>query len=488
MKKVELVINRENFYNKVSILPEFDTFDISFSVTLYDKNLLDVLKDKDLFLKWKKINLNEIKYITDDIKGYEDVWAYLLNNFDNLIDNIEYIRINDYDPIKYLEKYPVLKTKKIILNDILDINDFDLINNLIKKYENYNAYIYLIGNHDPVSLKDCKKTMDYIKEKANMIKSLNLSVFETIIFTYDLVRDRIYKYENESDRPTESRDLSKVLFGDSIVCAGYSKMFSAILNYIGIKTDCISLQLKNNENAGHERNGIRIIDPKYNIDGYYYFDTTWDSKKDDNKFLYRYLCLAKTRDEMETLEQNRYIYSLTPAYGKNMIDEFINYVNNRDYEKVINYVKTFNHMFSDSGSDSHVDIRDIFKRTIDLEYTKKCILETLKKYNKKINAETYLKAINNVRKIENYIDSEKYPYDIKTLYLIYLNSKWEFEKEHYDPEELLKSVFGLEVNHDREYDFKNYMYTLTQGYKDMEEDLPKTLKKVLNKKRGNLNV
>lgn len=485
MKKVELIINEENLYNEASISPGFSAFDISFSVTLYDKDLLDVLKDKDLFLKWRKINIDAIKIMNEETDDYEIIWNYLLDNFDNLLEKIEYVTINSDNPIEYLEKYPVLKTKKIVLHEYLDINNFNEIDNLIQKYKDYNTYIHLAGNMEPVSLKDCKKTMNYIKKIGDMIKSLNLSVFETIIFTYDLVRDRVYKYEDESDRPTESRDLSKVLFGDAIVCTGYSRMFSAILNYIGINTNNVLLSLKDNERNGHERNAIKINDPKYDIDGYYYFDTTWDSKRKDNKFLYRYLYLAKTRDEMEELEQNKFIYDQTPLYKENMIDEFIEYAKTSRYEKVINYVKTFNHILKDSGSDIRIDMKDIILKTIDLEYIKKCILEALEKYNKKISAEVYLKAINNVRKIENYIDPKKYPYDIETLYLIYLNSGWKFEEEHYDSEELLRSIFGLEVNHDRKYDFKNYMYNLTHNYRDIEElNLTKTLKKVLDKKRG----
>ena len=71
---------------------------------------------------------------------------------------------------------------------------------------------------------------------------------------------------------------------------------------IGIKSDLIILE-DETHTSGHARNGIFIEDPKYNINGYYYFDATWDSKRkdNDNSYLLSYKYFAKTKEQMDAL-------------------------------------------------------------------------------------------------------------------------------------------------------------------------------------------
>ena len=53
------------------------------------------------------------------------------------------------------------------------------------------------------------------------------------MFLYDYLKTRIYK---EDKNYSNSASLSRVTLGESIVCLGYSNLFSAIANLIGIST------------------------------------------------------------------------------------------------------------------------------------------------------------------------------------------------------------------------------------------------------------
>lgn len=147
-----------------------------------------------------------------------------------------------------------------------------------KDYKDF--YVNLQGNSGYVKLDECKKIMNEIKKYVDHIKKLNLSPLESILYAYDMVRDRVYKKENTDDYSL-SRDLKNVLFGNEIVCVGYSRILSCIFDNLGIDNNLIYLSSKDNS-SGHLRNAVYVDDQKYGVSGYYYLDATWDSKRQEN--------------------------------------------------------------------------------------------------------------------------------------------------------------------------------------------------------------
>ena len=88
-------------------------------------------------------------------------------------------------------------------------------------FENYeNIYIRLQENTKSISVKELKLTFDKVNSIVDEVKSYNFSPLEQIIYIYDLIRDRKYKKEKSDEGYDKSRDLSKVLFGEEIVCLG----------------------------------------------------------------------------------------------------------------------------------------------------------------------------------------------------------------------------------------------------------------------------
>lgn len=488
MKKImfEIMKNSDEFENQISTGFN-DMYDICIRACLNDRNLLDILKDRDLFEKAKEEEISDKEIFGIDSSYNEYAYNYVLENFDNLLDCIDlFLFYNDVDVKEILKENPILKNKKIVLNKFLNISDFEKLQELKKDYDGINAYVRLDGNSDYVSLKSCEDTMNYIKNIGDKVKSLNLSPFETIIFVYDIVRDRYYKDEGKDEKYTKSRDLSEVAFGEAIVCHGYAELFKAILNYIGIETRLATLSVKN-EIIGHTRNEIYVVDPKYDINGVYYFDTTWDSKErgKEDQFLLKYKYLAKTREEMEEIENHIYEYDNSPKYSQDMLEKFKNALENRELENVLNYISTFRYLGRVAGSKLDLNPTDYFTSGgVKFENIKDELEEILKKYNKPISAETYIRAINEVRKIEYYINSEKYPYSLDVLYCIFMNSKWDFKNTHNSCEEkLLSLLFDIDKEYTKRQDYLNYMRNDFDKVRDIPGvHLTKILKKELERK------
>jgi hypothetical protein len=115
----------------------------------------------------------------------------------------------------------------------------------------------------------------------NIVKSINetningepLSPFEKFILAYRYVTDRIYKEVDDGEDLSKSRSLISVLNGDKIVCAGYANLLATILDRLGIPctTQCMIIFDENLKAYGnHATCLVRMVDPKYNIDGIYH--------------------------------------------------------------------------------------------------------------------------------------------------------------------------------------------------------------------------
>ncbi|MBS7020310.1 MAG: hypothetical protein KH135_00325 [Firmicutes bacterium] len=113
-----------------------------------------------------------------------------------------------------------------------------------------------------------KLAENYIQE----LEHSNYSPLEKIIYIYNIVKS--YHYHEDDDN--HCRMLSSVLEGKDIVCVGYAKILSLLLDKIHIQNMRYSTYSKN---WGHERNLIYLKDDKYKIDDFFICDACWDSNE-----------------------------------------------------------------------------------------------------------------------------------------------------------------------------------------------------------------
>ena len=250
---------------------------------------LTVLPDTPIEEALEKINVNKmlINELTDnDIPGSNlfkensKIIERIILESPDLVKDLTSISFVAEQSIKdYIERNPILKTKTMHLNGNYSI-DSEVGNELYNLFGEYkNVYLYFDGNKTERHIEEYKKTIDAIDEIVKTIRKHNLSPLEEIMYAYDLVREKVYTRELDTESDRISRDLSSVLFGDKIVCAGYVAIFNSVLKNLGISVMDYKLIKKENNKKGHVRSLIYVKDKKYHVNGVFMFDPTWDSKK-----------------------------------------------------------------------------------------------------------------------------------------------------------------------------------------------------------------
>ena len=495
--KGELILIDEIDYDTCEFEVGLSVHDFSLSIYVNDEKTLEKqLNNKDAF----NYCINNYKEMRSKSKRYnqyqEKEIDYIEKHFENILDSVEYIKLAfKYNNVKdFIRKNPLILSKKIVLSELLEISDYNKILKLMDEYKDIinNVYVCLKGNDNYISLSDCYNTMNEIKKQADYIKKLDLSPMETVMYLYDQVRNRVYRYESACESSFKSRDLSEVIFGNKIVCVGYANIYYALLSYLGINSGVVHLNDKNDR--GHTRNIIYVKDPKYGIDGVYYFDPTWDSKKkeNDNSYLYVYKFFAKTREYMDE-NYNKDLEDIhIKEFSNDMYKKIEKIIEAKDYEKLVPYVKSLNNMAKIMNQDILIEIIHVcsylpFYGQFDTKLFLERFKDIFDKFNKELSAEILIKLLNNVRKVEYYQNPEWYPYSIETIYKTFMKSGWKFKDIHLDSKtKLLRELFGdmknetiKPIDNFRNYGFENNLF------KDIERvRLAKVLQKTLKKKQN----
>lgn len=215
------------------------------------------------------IGYNQKYNYLKEIEKVKEVFIFCNEN--NFTDALNISKRFNAKVIISAQKISLISYKKLI-------EDFG-----VENINEFNVYIDYQKNNSPILISTVYKISCIINAVVEEINSYDLSPLEKIMFVYDRVKYRLY--EDNLDDINSSRDLDKVLNGDKIVCAGYSNLFTAVLTSLGINSiPVIDLNIK------HQRSLAYIKDAKYNIDGVYAFDPTWDKRKnkDDINYIDRY--------------------------------------------------------------------------------------------------------------------------------------------------------------------------------------------------------
>ena len=290
-----------------------------------NKKLIGNYTYSDLHRNWTHI------YINNPLSTEE------LENFKFLGENVTIeIKQNNYLEIIKIQN----KLKEFEKNNDIGI--------LIKDKEQFNNQ--LVNNPisgDNIYVQTHKYLMldDYLKYENRLYDLLkgceNLSPFEKYIFIYNIVK-KFKKYNSNKNDNSENYDLYKILDNEYINCAGFSILFGDLLNKAGIQnrewaievdisyddSDKYKEELLNNKTidlSGHSRRIVHIQDEKYNLDGIYIADPTWDNDLEHDYYNY----LALTTKESETINrmQKLNLDNQDELFFIDSIDEFYQKLN-----------------------------------------------------------------------------------------------------------------------------------------------------------------
>lgn len=163
----------------------------------------------------------------------------------------------------------------------------------------------------------------------------NLSPFEKFIYDYNTTK-KYKQYRENSEDLLASRNLYSILDNEYMVCVGYSNLLGDLLDKEGIPSidHGVSVDISydtkgENEQVvttgvGHARRYVYINDPKYDIDGFYVTDPTWDNDMD--KDLYNHLILTNEEEAM-TKRYNFMTMDVSELFNVNSMNEFYQKLN-----------------------------------------------------------------------------------------------------------------------------------------------------------------
>ena len=479
----ELITDEMGLTIKYSFLPQDDSYTLRVNAALFDR-YEDILDDS-------KGIIEHIQEVEEMDNNYSKQYDIAEKEIESVLKDTEYVTfsLEPEDAFEFIQKSPILKTKKYIFKEDVSFNL-----EKISKYESLfedtsKLYFQIPGNFNLISFDEYKTTVQIINGIVDDVKSYNYSPLEMVVHVYDIVRDKVYNKEDEGENPSVSRNLSSSLIGDKIVCVGFAVIFNTILSKLGFSCREQLLFKNGDEPGGHDRSEVYIKDDKYDVEGVYFFDPTWDSKEkeNDNSFLESYKCFARTKqvfDRMDNLGLNdinltypieniaedfakmteilplaeidgglfdtldnmsRLVYH-NPFYRKGIAAMTNNFTASpEEIARIIMKTKVF-----DSVSDNLKALATKGMSTTKEEIIKKA--ERLEKlYNNPIPVRKLIKLISNVRKKQYYRHAEKYPYTQDTIKNIYLKSGWKLPKDELlsygdnSPEyRLLSDIFGIE--------------------------------------------
>ena len=268
--------------------------------------------------------------------------------------------------------------------------------------------------------------LDNLVEK---IKSKNLSPVEQLMYAYKEVTKRVYTTEIADESYYISRDIYGVLNSDKIVCVGYSELFKEIVSRLELGSDAqvflnlvdTTIEIKENgkekiKKERHENCIVYIKDEKYGLDGYYYFDPTWDAQKENDKMItkFSYFLLplgeiANMRkatiknikdlndfDEIEYLENNlpKFVEDISFGQHKAKLSYNMEQFLNSDYD--LKYI-----MQKDKNARKYSSASELCEKEPELFYS------LLKQKSKTIRVDNVIKMIANVVKADNMQKSDE---------------------------------------------------------------------------------
>lgn len=236
-------------------------------------------------------------YNYNDLKKLTNLYfnAALTDNQLPYLDNIKENAtiVFDYKDEDYDNVLKIIDNLKPGINCIIKLHNKELFNHSLNKYlkKTNKMPINLYVDYDFASY--CIK--DYFKQEQILYKMIeearDLSPLEKYLYAYNITK-QFKKYQNSYDMES-SRNLYQILNNDYMVCVGYEELLGDLLNKLGIESTKIScsvdINLTKNENvdmvnyedmekAWHARRLVRISDEKYQVNGLYFSDPTWDNR------------------------------------------------------------------------------------------------------------------------------------------------------------------------------------------------------------------
>lgn len=268
---------------------------------------------------------------------------------------------------------------------------------------------------------NANKKLDKIVED---IKSKNLSKLEQLFLAYNIITQKTYKEVAHNESLYTSREIYGVLNSDTIVCVGYVEILKEIMARLGLGND---IQIFSNKvklpnkykTEYHETCIIYIKDEKYNLDGYYYCDPTWDSRRDGDtsvRLTYFMLPIREIKNinaliqtypiRYDAVEHITATYNNIATYHRPQYSDQVSLgqtgiVLTDTFEKFLNNDKKLRALIGLENEFTNLPIKEIYKKSPQFTYS------LIRQRSKEYSLGTMLTLIKNVLKATNEKDTDE---------------------------------------------------------------------------------
>lgn len=405
-----------------------DLFSAVGIIILDDDIFINIQNLSDIYPKYSKrfkkiikqqININNKYELASSISDLRRILDGLQDDLKYQIEKGECIfHVNSYNKYTFIKIIEVCKNGCII--DLTNLKQQEIINLLeqndfpdnIKFIDPYNIYSLL-------TKEQLLNTYQNIYQIANLIKQYNLTPLESLIFLYDIVREKPYKEFNEDK--SKSRDLSQITNDDYIVCEGYANIINAVCHSLNIPSEKIRW-LPKEGNRGHASNIVYINDDKYDIHGFFEIDALYGVKEnnEDMEYINHYEHLFDPFN-LAIIKKKKYNYDdeLTLCLPLNQYERIkhMEKINMPDIirENFYNlFIKQVSRVADIIGFNSLLNLCDqeleeIKQHQFSFDHIELIHQKYINLMNKKIEYDIMIEAIYKVRRIEHLIDPKRYP-------------------------------------------------------------------------------
>lgn len=132
------------------------------------------------------------------------------------------------------------------------------------------------------------------------IKNSDLSPLEKFMAVYKIVTS-LKEYNENDDDLEASRLLKYILNNEYMVCCGFQSLLTELLRQVGIESVSFDVTVKDfsdNSEEDHERAIVHIVDEKYDVNGYFVSDPTWDNNLERDSVIFSLNTFEETNKEM----------------------------------------------------------------------------------------------------------------------------------------------------------------------------------------------
>lgn len=331
--------------------------------------------DKDTYLMFKEggKKIVDTTYVSEELSSnFDEIIGYnakrkLINSYNykdmngkiiinsilcnEEIDNLKYLGADAKITIGILIDYDNCDNIFAILRKLKELNKENQVTIDVKCKSIFNNYLFrnlqLIPNNIKIKLgSDSYKLEEYLEYEKRLYKliepAINLSPFERCLYAYNVTK-KFKKYKENKRDLKSARHTYQILDNDYIVCAGFSNLLGDLLSKLQIESLYYSVGIDvgldkvgpntsviiddfSTKYGGHARRIVNLVDPKYEIDGIYIADPTWDNDLDHDLYTHALM----TQDEY--LSTKRYSY-----YEKSSIFELFIVENIQEFYSKANY-------------------------------------------------------------------------------------------------------------------------------------------------------